>query len=339
MFAFRTRALAVFIFVLVSGIYAQSSDACSDVATSVWLDTPAVFGHVAVDGIAENARFPKVTITLISRTQSRSSVTLDRSGKYCFRDIDGSGGMLIIEVENVEVGRQSLPVRSGRTMKQFQQDFQISIPNDRATAKPGVISAKQTYPRNPENVKLFDEAETANKQGDKKKAVQLLKQVVSSDPQDFVAWTQLGSLLSDTGNDTAAIDAYKSAIAANHDLAIAMMYLGRIYLLQQQYDMAIETLLSATKANPTSARSFRLLGEAYIMNRKGTLGVQALNEAIRLEPLAMADGHLLMARLYDVAGAKEHASREYRLFLQKIPQHPDAKKFQKYIDEHPEKLN
>jgi cytochrome c-type biogenesis protein CcmH/NrfG len=118
-----------------------------------------------------------------------------------------------------------------------------------------------------------------------------------------------------------------------------MMYLGRIYMLQNKYDLAIQTLVNSVKADPASARSYRLLGEAYIMDRKGSLGVDALNEAIRLDPIAMADGHLLMARLYDLAGAKAHASREYRLFLQKVPQHPDAKKFQKYIQEHPDTTN
>jgi hypothetical protein len=49
----------------------------------------------------------------------------------------------------------------------------------------------------------------------------------------------------------------------------------------------------------------------------------------------MAECHLLLARLYDRAGAKPYASREYKLFLAKVPGHADAKKFVAYIQENP----
>ena len=94
--------------------------------------------------------------------------------------------------------------------------------------------------------------------------------------------------------------------------------------------------VTATAIDPSSARAFQLLGEAYLLARKGTLGVAALNEAVRLDPIGMAECHLLMARLYDLAGVKPLASREYRLFLEKVPQHPEKKKLEKYIKDNPE---
>ena len=38
-----------------------------------------------------------------------------------------------------------------------------------------------------------------------------------------------------------------------------------------------------------------------------------------------------LAKLYDLAGAKELAVKEYKNFLAKVPEHPDKKKFEKYI--------
>ena len=73
-----------------------------------------------------------------------------------------------------------------------------------------------------------------------------------------------------------------------------------------------------------------------MLTRKGTLGVEVLNEAIRLEPVAMAESHLLLAALYDRAGAKFMATREYKMFLEKLPEHKDAKKFKRYIEENPD---
>lgn len=321
--------------------YFQSSEACSESGGGggVWLNAAAVYGRVEMHGIEADSRMPKVTITLVTGGQRASaSATLDRSGKYCFRDVDGTGGMLILEVENVEVGRQNLPSGGGK-LKQFQQDFEIWLPKSGTSAKPSVISAKYRYARKQENVELFEEANTAIDQGNRKKAIQILKKVVSNDPADFLAWTRLGSVHSDLEEWREADDAYQKALSVKPDFAIAMMYRGRIYLVQNRFEQAIEILSNATKTDPTSARSFRLLGEAYLLNKKGTLAVEALNEAIRLDPVAMADGHLLMARLYDVAGAKPFASREYRLFLEKVPKHPDAKKFAKYIQDNPEPQN
>ena len=317
--------------------YFQSADACSESGGGggVWLNSAAVYGRVEMHGIEGESQMPKVTVTLVIGARTGASATLDRSGKYCFRDIDGTGGTLIIEVENVEVGRQNLPSSTGRH-KQFQQDFEIWIPKNRASATLGVVSAKNRYTRKQENIEPFEQAIGAIKKGERAKAIQMLKKIVSTDAGDFPAWTQLGSLHSDQEQWKEAEDSYQKAIAANPDFVIAMTNLGRVYLMQSRFDQAILTLLQATKLDATSARSFRLLGEAYLLNKNGTLGVEALNEAIRLDPIGMADGHLLIARLYDLAGVKPYAAREYRLFLEKVPKHPDAKKFAKYIAENPE---
>ena len=333
----RFLFVTTMILVASQNAYLQTSEACSEIGGgSIWLDTRAVYGRVVMNGLQPEGNIPKVTVALVTGARVIASTTLDRSGKYCFKDVDGSGGTLILEVENVEVGRQNLPLSSGSMSRQFQQDFEIWIPKSGTSAKPGIVSAKFRYPRKPENATLFEESNTAIKQRDSKKAIQLLKKIVATDPNDFLAWTQLGSIQTDLNEMSAAEEAYRKALVVKPDFGVAMMYLGRLYLLQNKLDLAIQTLLKATEVDPTSARSFRLLGEGYLLSRKGTLGVEALNEAIRLEPIEMADGHLLMARLYDIAGAKPYASREYRLFLEKVPKHPDAKRFAKYIEDNPE---
>lgn len=45
--------------------------------------------------------------------------------------------------------------------------------------------------------------------------------------------------------------------------------------------------------------------------------------------------HLLIGRLYDAAGAKQLASREFRGFLRKVPDYADKAKLEKYIKENP----
>ena len=80
-----------------------------------------------------------------------------------------------------------------------------------------------------------------------------------------------------------------------------------------------------------------MLGEAYLQAKRGTDGLVALDEALRIDPQGMAECHLLKARLYDLAGAKPLASVEYKAFLAKVSDHPDKKKFEKYVKENPVK--
>ena len=70
--------------------------------------------------------------------------------------------------------------------------------------------------------------------------------------------------------------------------------------------------------------------------RQGTLGLAALDKALEIEPVGMAECHLLKARLYDIAGAKNLASHEYRVFLKKVPDYSDKKTLETYIKDNPE---
>ena len=82
-----------------------------------------------------------------------------------------------------------------------------------------------------------------------------------------------------------------------------------------------------------SADSFHYLGEAYLQNKQGSKAVVVLNEAIRLAPNEKADIHLRLGALYNAAGAKDRAANEYKLFLQKRPDHKDKSKLEAYIKE------
>ena len=236
----------------------------------------------------------------------------------------------MIDVEGNEVERRSLG-SSNASLPQHRQYFDIFASSPQQ--KGGTISAKFVYQRDPTNSSIFEKAVEAEQKKDFKTATGLLRELLGNDPRDYVAWAKLGSIYFELNDLVGAEKAYTESIRFKPDFSFAMMNLGRIYLAKNNVDGAIKFLERSTQLEPGSPRSFQLLGEAYLVARKGTLGVEALNEAIRLDPIGMADSHLLMAALYDRAGAKSYASREYKLFLEKKPEHADRKKFEKYIKE------
>ena len=315
---------------------AQIDQICGETGGTPLLGDSAVYGRVVVKGLAPGAKFPKVTVILNTRGRDVASQTVDKSGFYCFREVEGSEGQLTVEIEGREAGRQILSSADFGLIKQFRQDFEVMAPSAGNRAQPGSISVKQQYSRSEANAKLFVEAAAAASDGKADQAIKLFNDLVAADPADYIAWSQLGALYYDKKQYSSSEKAYQSALKAKPDLAPAMMNIGRVRLVEGKIDPAIEILKSATTADPELARAFQLLGEAYLVARKGTLGVEALNEAIRLDPVGMAESHLLMATLYDRAGAKFMATREYKLFLEKVPDHKDAKKFRRYIEQNPD---
>ena len=157
------------------------------------------------------------------------------------------------------------------------------------------------------------------------------------DPDDFIAWGHLGSLLTETSSFEEANTALRRAIEIRIDYTPAWLKVGQLRMAQQQHVAAIEIFKHAVSLDPTSAWAHRLLGEAYLQARQGNMGVQSLDAAIKLDPVGMAECHLLKARLFDLAGARHLAAAEYKIFLQKVPNHVEKKKLQKYISEHSEK--
>jgi len=297
------------------------------------MDARMVYGRVALDGLEPGAKRPTVYVTLFTRRLQANRSTLDNDGYFYFRDIAADGGTLIVEVNGVEVARQSL-LSVGP--KQQRMDFYVVIPSTKsAVVKPGTISAKYAYERSKENTDLLNKAVSAVENRHPEKAIAYLKRIVESDPNDYGAWTILGATYTAVSDIAGAEAAFLTAIKVKPDSTPTILSLGKLYLTTTRPESAVEVLEKASQAEPENALALRLLGEAYLQVRKGTKAVAVLNEAIRLQPVEMAECHLMLARLYDIAGAKHLAAQEFKLFLEKVPQHAEKERMMVYIKDNP----
>ncbi|MEZ5345184.1 MAG: tetratricopeptide repeat protein [Pyrinomonadaceae bacterium] len=169
-----------------------------------------------------------------------------------------------------------------------------------------------------------------------KEAIGYLNEIVQKDPQDYVAWAKLGSVYQVKKSYKEAVAAFTRSLEQKIDYMPAWINVGIIRIAEKQFEAAIAVLLQAAEFDPNSARIYQLLGEAYLQSRQGTLGAEALNKAISLDPLGMAEVHLQLAHLYQLAGANKMAAAEYRIFLSKVPGHPERRKFEAFIKKNPE---
>ncbi|HET9530814.1 MAG TPA: tetratricopeptide repeat protein [Blastocatellia bacterium] len=263
---------------------------------------------------------------------SRQMIT--NNGRYRFFDLPNGEYYIAIELEAQEITR--LHVRLAEAQKtDIRRDIFLEWrPDETGRAKAdgsAVVSAADLYDRTPANKALFEKALAAIKAKDYSQAISLLRQVVETDPKDFIAWTELGTVYFRQGNLGEAGSAYKSALQHQPSFALALLNYGKLRMAKKDYEGAIETLDKAVKAHPLSADANYFLGESYLQVKKGSKAVGYLYEALKLDPVGKAEAHLRLALLFNGAGLKDRAVAEYEQFLAKRPDHPDREKIQQYI--------
>ena len=261
-------------------------------------------------------------------TISRQKVS--GNGRYRFIDLADGRYYVVVEFENAEVTRFNVDFSSPVKTDQ-QQDIELQSANLSAAAKASFISAADKYERPGKNASNFEKATQAAKNKNYEQAISLFQRIVESDPADFPAWNELGTLYFIQKNYAEAEKAYAQAIAKHPDYVVALVSLGRLRIAQKNFDGAIEVLGHAVKVQPSSAQANYFLGEAYLQIKKGSLAVGYLNEAIKLDPMGMADAHLRLGALYNAVGLKDKAAAEYEEFLKKRPDDPEKEKLRAYI--------
>lgn len=331
--------LIIFVLIVFFGkTRAQVDEICASAGQMPSLDSPFahvpyIYGKVILKNFDLTTRIPKVTVIFVDGQQSRERWMVDKSGNYCFKRKSSGGGFIIVEVDGIEMAQRTLTAFGS---SQQREDFEIFANQTQKAAPPGVVSTKFYYPPNPKTVELYKKTVEAEGQNESKKAIQYLKEIVAIDPADFIAWAKLGALYFGQESFTEADAAFRKCLELKVEYTPAWINVGKMRVVQKQYEAAIEIFKHTLELEPNSAKTFRLLGEAYLQAKQGTLGAEALNKAIELDPIGMAECHLLLGHLYELAKANQMAAKEYILFLSKVPDHKDKKKLEKFIKDNPE---
>lgn len=324
--------------IFLGNVSGQVSEICAELGITPSLDLPSaqvpyIYGKVFLKGFDLSVKLPKVTVILVDGQQSAQRWLISDSGNYCFRRKSSGNGTLSVEVEGLEVGRRSV---SSFAPAQQREDFEIFSNPTPKSLPPGVISAKFSHPTNPKTVELYKNTNEAESKKDIQKAVEYLKEIVAVDPADFIAWAKLGLFYFEKKSLSDAEAAFKKSLELKIEYSPAWINIGMIRVAQKQFLAAIEIFKHSTTLEPKSARIYQLLGEAYLQAKQGSLGAEALNKAIELDPIGMAECHLQLAHLYQLAKANNFATKEYKIFLTKVPNHADKKKFEDFIKKNPE---
>lgn len=258
--------------------------------------------------------------------------TVSSNGRYRFNNLSSGIYDLVVESENTEVARIRVELVSPMPTD-LRQDISLELrATENSSTKPASISVEDFYQRTPANQKLFERAQAATDNKKYVEATGLFNELLTTDPKDFQAWTELGTVYLLEQKPIDAEKAYLNAIEHRPKFFLGLMNLARLRMMQKNYEGVIEPLTTAVSIQPTSADANYRLGEAYLQIRKGSKAVGYLNQAIKLDPVGKADAHLRLATLYNAVGMKDKAVLEYEEFLKKKPTYHDAKKLRDYIE-------
>ena len=326
--------VVAFILALHSMAFAQATSSSMPGAGSRRSFT--LFGDLKVDESQAGDTNTNVMFDVILYTRGNEVFGRQRvgnGGRYQFNNVFNGDYYLAIELDSLEIARMPIMIPAN-AVEHIRQDLEFRWkPGMRAGGgSGGVIDAGAAYKRSSQNRALYEKAEHEIEAKKFKDAATSLKSLVEADPKDYFAWSKLGMVYFVDKDLEAAENSYAGAIAAKPDHVEALINLGRVRLARKNNEGAIESLEAALKADPKSAQANYFLGEAYLALKKGSKAVGYLNEALKLDPVGMADAHLRLAALYNLAGYKDRAALEYEQFLQKKPDYPEKKKLTEYIE-------
>lgn len=258
--------------------------------------------------------------------------TVAPNGRYRFPNLADGDYDLVVEVENSEVARVRIQLRSPVIKTDFKHDITLAWKTtNRQPVRPVSITPDDFYKRSETNQRAFEKAQQATDRKKFDQSMILLKQLVSRDPNDFQAWTELGTVFLARKNFEEAEKAYEQSTELRPKFFLALMNLGRVRLIVNKPEAAIPVLSKAVEVQGSSAAANFFLGEAYLQSKKGSRAVGYFYEALRIDPVGRAEAHLRLAALYNGAGLKAKAATEYAEFLKKRPAYPNKKKLEEYI--------
>jgi tetratricopeptide (TPR) repeat protein len=293
-----------------------------------------LFGDVRVT--SENDVVVPQEVTLILRRVPDGEIgrqTVSSRGRYRFTNLQVGEYEIVIEVDGKEIGRvQQIMIRSQLSNSPYGNQFDLDFrwkPNASSAPPPGgVISVADIYQRPAATKSIFQKAEEAVEKKKYDQAVDLLKQVVDTDKNDFQAWTALGTVYFAEQKPEEAEGAYQKAIEVHPTSLRAYINLGRVLSSQKKFDVAVEPLTKAVELEPSSGDANLLLGECYLQLKKGSKAIPYLNDAANN---GRPEAHLRLGWLYNAAGMKDKAAIEYEEYLKKNPNYPEKNKLKEYI--------
>jgi tetratricopeptide (TPR) repeat protein len=159
-------------------------------------------------------------------------------------------------------------------------------------------------------------------EGDKEKAVELLKRAAEAFPyyaREGNPYLQLADIYEAQGKKSEALAALESLIKHNETNADAYKRVAKLKLELNDKAGALNTIFTSFYISPFDADLHKLAGDAYLEQGSLIDAIREFRVVVSLEPANPADAHYDLARALEASGDKIEAKREVLRSLEIAP--------------------
>ena len=131
---------------------------------------------------------------------------------------------------------------------------------------------------------LLDQAKKAYEIGDVGRAIDIYGETIKHDPENILAWLNMGNVLKGLKRFSAAEIAYKRTLEINPFYLYGDIALAQLYLASKDPDKALNVLESVNKWHLDDSEVSLHMGLAFAFQKKSDLAIQEFQKAIRIDP-------------------------------------------------------
>ena len=278
------------------------------------------------------ARKRQISVRLQSMTKGDRVAVTDDNGNFVFRGIPNGEYTVVIDKEkDYEPVRQTVDVRqfSGAPPQSYNLNIRLELKGG-VTAKPGVLNAELANVP-PPAVAAYEKALQSAQAGNRKAAIEQLKQAISEYPNFMLAYNELGVQYMKLNDLNKADEALRSALKLSPDGAMPLLNHGIVLALMGKFDSAVTELDHSLKQREQSANGHFYLGQALANLGRFDEAAEHLSRAVELGGDEMKDAHRFLGIIYLRRGERERGVAELETYLKLSPNARDADQIRQVI--------
>ena len=131
---------------------------------------------------------------------------------------------------------------------------------------------------------LLDQAKAAYEGGDEGLAIEIYRKTLKQDPDNVLAWLNIGNVFKGIERFSAAEIAYKKTLQINPFYLYGNIALAQLYLASNAPEKALDVLRSARKWHSGDSEVSLYMGLAFAFQKNADLAIKEFQNAIKIDP-------------------------------------------------------